>query len=223
MPLQNRVTPTGDIIRSADRGAMMGNRGGRFHTAERELSGRHWHSKQWICCVLQFKNRHRPVMAPRHYTELFFLDEATALTAGHRPCFECRREAAVRFATLWNAARGLPGRARADAMDDQLHLERMVRAVERPKVSTAQLRKLPDGAMVCAPKGVNQNSANPSIALLWGGQLNPWSTNGYGPAQPFVDHPFVAHPAWCVLTPPAVLSVLERGYRPIVHESVPTT
>jgi hypothetical protein len=211
MPLQNRVIPTGEIIRTADYGEMMGNRGGRFHTAERELSGRHWHSKQWICCVLQFKNRHRPVMAPRQYTELFFLDEATALAAGHRPCFECRREAAVRFATLWNAARGLPGRARAEAMDDQLHQERMVAADQRPRISTAQLRKQPDGIMVAS------QGANPSIALLWGGQLKPWSTSGYGPSQPIVDHP-----AWCVLTPPAVLSVLERGYRPLAHSSALT-
>ena len=94
MPLQNRVVPDGRIIVSPARGTMMGNRGGVFHTLEQTLARKHWHSKQWICCVLDFKNRRRQLMQPRRYTELFFLDEATALSAGHRPCFECRRAAA---------------------------------------------------------------------------------------------------------------------------------
>ena len=95
MPLQNRVTPTGEIIATTARGTMMGNRGGAFHTAAQTLTHRRWKTKAWICCVIEFKGRHRVVMSPNRYTELFFLDEATALAAGHRPCFECRRADAV--------------------------------------------------------------------------------------------------------------------------------
>ena len=103
MPLQNRVTPEGDIIATPARGTMMGNRGGAFHTPEQTLGPRRWRTKAWICCVLEFKGRHRAVMQPNRYTELFFLDEATALAAGHRPCFECRRRDALRFAEAWRA------------------------------------------------------------------------------------------------------------------------
>jgi len=90
MPLQNRVSPFGELITTSARGLFMGNRGGRFHTADRTLTSRRWASRQWICCRLQFKQRHRKVWGDS-YTELFFLDEVTALAAGHRPCFECRR------------------------------------------------------------------------------------------------------------------------------------
>ena len=98
MPLQNRVTPEGEIIATPHRGLMMGNRGGCFHLPDRTLGARRWATRQWIACVLEFKGRHRAaMMQPNRYTELFFLDEATALAAGHRPCFECRRRDAERF------------------------------------------------------------------------------------------------------------------------------
>ena len=90
MPLQNRVDPFGELFADSARGRFFGNRGGRFHTDDRTLTRRRWVSRTWICCVLEFKNRHRDVWG-RSYTELFFLDEVTALAAGHRPCFECRR------------------------------------------------------------------------------------------------------------------------------------
>jgi hypothetical protein len=212
MPLQNRVTPTGEIIHSADRGDLMGNRGGQFHTATRELSTRRWHSKQWICCVLQFKDRQRSVMAPRQYTELFFLDEATALSAGHRPCFECRRKDAMHFATLWNAVRRLPGRAKVDDMDELLHVERTGPISRTRPLSAARLRELPDGVMVCAAANAHAEVA----LLLWAGQLSPWSSAGYGPAQPIDDGG-----AWHVLTPPSMVDVLAQGYRPTVHGSRP--
>ena len=114
MPLQNRVTPEGEIIATPHRGLMMGNRGGAFHLPDRTLGHRRWATRQWIACVLEFKGRHRAaMMQPNRYTELFFLDEATALAAGHRPCFECRRRDAERFAALWGAdarvARARPG------------------------------------------------------------------------------------------------------------------
>ena len=100
MPLQNRVSPFGELFATPARGTLMGNRGGRLHVAQRKLGARRWSSRQWICCVLDFKNRHRKVWGDS-YTELFFLDEVTALAAGHRPCFECRRKDAETFAALF--------------------------------------------------------------------------------------------------------------------------
>ena len=126
MSLQNRVTPFGDMVAVADRGSLMGNRG-RIHNKQRTLKPRHWDRKAWITCLLQFKGRHRQVMAPSTYTELFFLDEATAFAAGHRPCAECRRADATRFKNLWlevNGAllQGKPGTM--PNMDAIIHSER---------------------------------------------------------------------------------------------------
>ncbi len=111
MPLQNRVTPYGDLVATPARGLFLGNRGGRFHTDAKTLSARRWASRQWICCVLDFKGRQRDVWG-RFYTELFFLDEPTALAAGHRPCFECRRKDAQDFAEI--LARGTQSSRAAD-------------------------------------------------------------------------------------------------------------
>src|ERR1700733_7595293 len=120
MPLQNRVSPSGDLIAVPARGLFLGNRGGRIHTDARTLTARRWASRQWICCVLEFRGRQRHVWG-RFYTELFFLDEPTAFAAGHRPCFECRRADALAFADAWRVARKLPERPRAEHMDDVLH------------------------------------------------------------------------------------------------------
>src|SRR5262245_10377094 len=125
MPLQNRVTPTGEIIADPARGTLMGNRGGPLHRPDQTLGARRWVSKAWICCRLEFKGRRRQVMSPGKYTELFFLDEATALAAGHRPCFECRRAEAEQFARLWAKVHGAHDRARAGDMDRVLHAERV--------------------------------------------------------------------------------------------------
>ncbi len=112
MPLQNRVTPAGELVAVTSRGLFMGNRGGRFHRDDRTLGARRWVSRAWICCVTQFKGRHRAVWE-NGYTELFFLDEPTALAAGHRSCFECRRGDALAFAASWAAARHEPVPPRA--------------------------------------------------------------------------------------------------------------
>jgi len=112
MPLQNRVDPFGELVAVPARGLFMGNRGGRFHTDAQTLATRRWVSRQWICCVLEFKKRRRAVWG-RFYTELFFLDEPTALAAGHRPCFECRRKDAEAFAEHWRQAHQLRARPRA--------------------------------------------------------------------------------------------------------------
>ena len=128
MPLQNRVSPRGDVIAVAARGALMGNRG-RLHDATRQVVRRQVSSyRAWVTCLLAFKGRRRTVMAPGRYTELFFLDEATALAAGHRPCGECRRADYRRFKTAWlagNPGRGLAGAVPIAAIDLELHGDRL--------------------------------------------------------------------------------------------------
>src|SRR5450759_2536310 len=142
MPLQNRVDPFGGLFADPARGLLMGNRGGRLHDEHRKLGARRWTSKQWICCRLDFNNRHRDVWG-NSYTELFYLDEVTALAAGHRPCFECRRREAENFATLFSGQRK---RATAAAMDAVLHAERL--AGQSKRTHRRSIDDLPDGAMI---------------------------------------------------------------------------
>ena len=150
MPLQNRVDPFGELFADPARGLFMGNRGGRLHGDNRTLGRRRWVSRQWICCRLQFNNRHRRVWG-EGYTELFFLDEVTALAAGHRPCFECRRADAETFAECWRRACDLNARPRAAQMDERLHAERLCgRAKQRHRRPMADL---PDGAMIAMEQG----------------------------------------------------------------------
>jgi len=202
MPLQNRVMPDGQIVAIAARGLFMGNRGGKLHTSAKQLGARRWASKTWICCRTSFRDRHREVMGPS-YTELFFLDEATALAAGHRPCFECRRGDAHRFAELWNSMRGRTGRARAAEMDAILHAERV--GGFRASYRGSALDNLPNGAFV-ARKGRHY--------LKWRDQLLPWSPYGYRPAVASADTG-----AFDLLTPPTIVAVLHAGYAPVVHGS----
>jgi hypothetical protein len=196
MPLQNRVTPFGELTISSARGLLMGNRGGRFHSDKRSLTAGRWASKQWICCVLDFKGRQRDVWG-RYYTELFFLDEVTALAAGHRPCFECRRKDAQAFAALF------PGPHTAPAMDTLLHAERLDgRAKRRHRRA---IDALPDGAMVTFDDGAYAVS---------GQYLLRWSPSGYD-KRPVRPHGIDVD----VLTPPAILTVLTKGYTPLWHPS----
>ena len=201
LPLQNRVDPYGALTAVSARGMLMGNRGGRIHDAEQRLTRRRWASRRWICCALAFKGRHRCVWRAG-YTELFFLDEVTALAAGHRPCFECRRADALRFQACF--ARGgdgaLPG---ADAMDAALHRERL--AGGRQALSVTRLDDLPDGAVIAI-------AARP-LAVA-GGQLLPWSFDGYG-----APLPRAGFCAATLLTPACVLAALRAGYRPQWHAS----
>ena len=147
MPLQNRVTPFGEIVASEARGTLMGNRG-CLHDDHRTLGRRRWTTRAWVTCLLSFKGRRRQLMRPGHYTELFFLDEATALAAGHRPCAECRREAFRRFVDGWASGAGRAGeRVRAADMDRAIQAERIERW--RGKITfDAPLAGLPDGVMV---------------------------------------------------------------------------
>lgn len=190
-PLRNRVDPFGDLFASTRRGALMGNRGGRFHGEGRTLGARRWASKQWICCVLDFKDRRREVWG-EGYTELFFLDEATALAAGHRPCFECRREAALAFR---RAAFG--SAVTAPQMDVILHAERLA---PKARLRCEAAEALPAGAMI----------GEPVSRTAWlrtdGGWLR-WRPEGYAPGAP-PDAPLLS------LTPPASLRALREGFAP---------
>jgi hypothetical protein len=210
MPLQNRVTPEGEIIATPHRGLMMGNRGGAIHRQDQTLGPRRWASKQWIACALEFNGRHREVMSPNAYTELFFLDEATALAAGHRPCFECRRADAERFAALWARAYGRRERARAPAMDEALHAERLDR--DRCKrIFLARRADLPNGVFIRYAR----RRSEPRACLVSGAVLLAWHPSGYTslivPATPN-EHVEV-------LTPPSIVAVLSAGYRPMLHSS----
>jgi hypothetical protein len=200
MALQNRVDPFGELFVTPARGLFMGNRGGRFHTAAKTLTARRWVSRQWICCVLDFRGRHRDVWG-RFYTELFFLDEPTAFAAGHRPCFECRRKDAEAFAGKWREARKQRTPPRAGEMDGVLHSQRLDGRSKR--IHRLAIDALPDGAFVVLEAGV---FATRGDALL------RWMPQGYDarrarPRGITVD----------VLTPPAILAVLSAGYEPRWH------
>jgi hypothetical protein len=202
MPLQNRVNPFGELFATPARGTLFGNRGGRFHTDARTLTARRWASRQWICCVLDFKGRQRDVWG-RFYTELFFLDEPTALAAGHRPCFECRRNDADAFAEAWRKARQLATRPFAPEMDDVLHRERL--QGRRKRIDRRAIDTLSDGAFIVL---------DDAAYAVRGDTLLRWTPQGYDgritrPRGIVVD----------VLTPPSILAVLKAGYRPHWHPS----
>jgi hypothetical protein len=196
MPRQNRVTPLGEIVAHPARGLLFGNRGCLHddHGAIRRThAGRHW-----IACRLRFKDRRRELMQPGRYTELFFLDEATALAAGHRPCAECRREDYNRFVEQWPG--NLSVRSRAGALDDQLHAERLTDAGDQ-RHHDAALDELPDGAFVVrddTPWVVRSN------------KLLRWTPAGYTSAIP---RPRGTRAR--VVTPPSLVTVLRQGWQPM--------
>jgi hypothetical protein len=204
MPLQNRVTPEGDIIATPARGLFMGNRGGRIHLADRTLGRRRWATKAWITCRLDFRGRQRQIMSPRSYTELFFLDEATALAAGHRPCAECRRADFIRFTTLWASSAGREGRAYVEEVDTALHAERLGPGRAK-RLHQATFPDLPDGVFV---------THGGRAWLVRGNALLEWTPGGYGEvlARP------KRGPA-TLLTPPHIVAVLAAGYAPVLHGS----
>ena len=191
-PLQSRVDPFGQLHAVSARGLLMGNRGGRFHNPDRTLGNRRWASRQWIACVCTFKGRQREVWMTG-YTELFFLDEVSALAAGHRPCFECRRADALAFQARFGA-----GGMKVAEMDRLLHAQRLAN-VRAPVHAPLDL---PDGSVV---------AAGGAIFAKRGASLLPWSFDGYGPAVE----------AWAgqleLLTPPAIVNVLAKGYQPLWH------
>jgi hypothetical protein len=202
MPLQNRVDPFGELFAAAARGTLFGNRGGKFHRDDRTLGKRRWASRQWICCVLDFKGRQRDVWG-RYYTELFFLDEVTALAAGHRPCFECRRAEATAFAAAGAQAGSKKKRPSAPEMDVVLHEQRLDGHAKR--LHRVAAKDVPEGAMI---------SIEGAAFAIKGKELLHWTPIGYGERR---EHPRAGK--LDVLTPPAILAVLREGYVPGWHES----
>ena len=204
MPLQNRVTPDGQIIAASARGTLMGNRGGMMHRLDKTLGPKRWVTKQWIACRLSYKGRWREVMGPNSYTELFFLDEATSFAAGHRPCYECRRREAVYFSELWGETLGSGERAKANDIDTILHAER-INAEGRKATFKSAITELPTGAMVRWRDGAY---------LVLAGRLLRWSLEGY---TAIVDpEPDLVVD---VLTPRSTLEIFRAGYDADVHES----
>ena len=201
MPLQNRVTPSGEIVSTPQRGLFTGNRGIIHDPATKTLRNRRWSSKAWIACVCEFRGRRRDVMATRSWTELFFLDEATAFAAGHRPCFYCRREDANAFRGAWEEGNGVP-HASAPEIDAVLHRERLDGKAKRLHALPMPIEKLPEGVMV---------RAGGESYLIAQGRVQLWSFGGYSAAHGVTNA--------MLLTPPSTLRALAAGYRPVLHPS----
>jgi hypothetical protein len=199
VPLRNRVTPFGEIIATEARGLLFGNRGLLHDEGGRLI--RAWQVRRWIACRLEFKGRRRPLLRPGRFTELFFLDEATALAAGHRPCAECRREDFVRFRDLWTEVHGRD-QGRVEGIDRVLHADRVTPGGGK-RIYEARLADLPDGAMVAEEE---------EAWLVVGGELLAWSPSGYGSRRAKSGASTVR-----VLTPSSVLDVIRAGYEPMIH------
>ena len=202
MPLQNRVTPSGDIVADPHRGLFTGNRGIIHDPDTKTLLKKRWATPAWITCVCEFRGWRRKVMGTRSWTELFFLDEATAFAAGHRPCFFCRRDDANRFRTAWEQGNGLADVLARD-MDVVLHRERLDHGRKRLHPLPMPLAELPDGAMVQVGEAY--------FLILKGGALQ-WSMAGYRKAESALDEAML-------LTPPSILRAFGAGYRPVLHPS----
>ena len=201
MPLQNRVTPYGEIVALPERGRLMGNRGILHDDAQHIV--RSWQVRRWIACRTAFGGRHRQVMRPHSYTELFFLDEVTAFAAGHRPCAECRHADYHRFKAAWAVSIGSP--VSADHMDAVLHADRLEgRGIHQRKRSYwEQLAALPESIFI---------NLDGAAWLFWRGHLLEWSAAGYRARQPLPR----AATRVEVLTPRTLVAVLRAGYQPMV-------
>jgi hypothetical protein len=207
MARQNRVNPFGDLVATPERGTFLGNRG-VLHDDDDHIQ-RPWALKRWLVCVLEFKGIRRTIMAPRRYTELFFLDEATALAAGHRPCAECRYRRFIAFCEAWRKAHSSTEkeRPRADVIDAQLHGQRV--GPGRTKRSfPARLDDLPDGVLVTLPDREGQ------AHLVLRGYLLAWSFGGYWERRRRPKGREVH-----VLTPESTVRTIRAGYVPEIHSS----
>ncbi|MEC5322710.1 hypothetical protein [Aurantimonas sp. A3-2-R12] len=202
MPLQNRVTPLGEIIADPARGALMGNRG-ILHDRDRKLGRSRWKHKAWIACVLAFRGRRRTPMTSGR-SELFFLDEATALAAGHRPCAECRRADFNAYREAWRKTHHLAAPPSAKAMDDALHAHRVKPRLRDQVHHTRAAADIPDGAFVLV---------DGDAWLVWKRRLLRWSASGYDRVGELPGGPLT------VVTPKPSVDALAAGYRVAVHDS----
>jgi hypothetical protein len=215
MPLQNRVDPFGAIQTVPDRGLFMGNRGIIHDPETKTLLKKRWALQAWIVCACEFRNVQREPMGRNRqsndslggkagWTELFFLDEVTALAGGHRPCFFCRRERAKDFVQRFGETFGIAA-PRAPQVDKRLHKERLASGGRPPNVTADELAGLPDGSMI-ADGG--------KAFALYGGKALQWSFAGYGEAAGFDG---LAGRPLRLLTPATTVSVLRQGYEPVWH------
>ena len=198
--LQNRVTPFGEIIKSKARGNLMGNRG-VIHNDRGEIAHMFRH-KAWISCVLEFKGRRRTVMTPGHWTELFFLDEATAFAAGHRPCFECRKEDANRFKSCWisgNPTYDFTMKTSIREIDEVIHRERIDKAKQKVTHNRTS-SEIPEGTFI---------EVDSRPYLFKSGKLHLWTPFGYEDVIPLLG--VTTH---TLLTPSSVVNAFRAGYEP---------
>ncbi|TPK99402.1 MULTISPECIES: hypothetical protein [unclassified Mesorhizobium] len=215
MPLQNRVDPFGAIHAVPERGLFTGNRGIIHDPETRTLLNKRWALPAWIICVCQFRNVRREPMGRNRpggkagWTELFFLDEVTALAAGHRPCFFCRRERATDFVSRFGEAFGIE-LPRAPMVDKRLHKERLASGGQPPLVTVPELGGLPDATMI----------AQGDVAYaLRKGKARKWSFAGY--ASPIAFDRFADRPLR-LLTPATSIAVLRQGFAPVWHPTADT-
>ncbi|SJZ53062.1 hypothetical protein [Sediminibacterium ginsengisoli] len=207
--LQNRVSPNGSIIRTAARGAWLGNRG-VIHNEDKEIV-RPFTIKAWIICMLEFRGRHREIMQPGLWTELFFLDEATAFSAGHRPCFQCRYKDHIRFKQCWiqgNPQYSFDMKTSIKSIDDIIHAERI--GSNRIKTTyTEQIKNLPDGTFI---------NNNDESYLLSESRLYHWTPYGYDRSEnAFPEEPVE------VLTPHSIVNAFKAGYNPQIDKTAGNT
>ncbi|WP_457580879.1 hypothetical protein [Ensifer canadensis] len=201
-PLQNRVTPFGDIVAITQRGLFTGNRGIIHDPETKTLLKRRWASKAWLICASEYGDRRRDVMGGRSWTEFFFLDEAVALAAGHRPCFFCRRQAAVAFRAAWT--NGMKASPSAGELDAVLHGERVLRGQKRIHPLPSPITDLPDGTMVVA---------SGFAFTIVSGRCYRWTDTGYRAPEAGII-------AEGMLTPPSTVNALRAGYRPVLHPDI---
>jgi len=205
LPLQNRVDPRGSLIVDNERGAWLGNRGILHDDQKRIIAP--WRHKAWVTCRLAFKGRRRKIFSANHYSELFFLDEATAFAAGHRPCGECRWERYTEFKTAWIRVNGEPSASKVTAgqIDKQLHAERAVRGGGKVTYST-EFNNLSDGTFI---------DFGGNACMLWKRRLKSWSPGGYTKAT---EMP-AANELVTVLTPFSIVQLYANGLVPQIHRS----
>jgi hypothetical protein len=212
VPLPNRAAPDGSLHAVPARGTLTGNRGIIHDPLTRAPTGRRWTTRAWIACSLHYKGVRRNVWGYNRqgqtgWSELFFLDEVTALAAGHRPCFACRRADALRFGAAFGAGNGIAD-GKAPAMDEILHAERLISSAKPPLPLNAKgLAALPDGAVI---------RSGEAFFALQGGRALPWSFSGYGgrvALSRFADMPL------SLVTPPSIVKALAAGYVPAWHDS----